>query len=127
VEAAAATLLARHVGDVATAEEMYRRLVPRTGRLCTSGDLNCEGPVDTYLGINALTAGDRRTARRHLTEAGALARHVGSPTYEAHARLHLAAALDGPDRSAELRRALAIAEPIDMRAIVAAAREGLGT
>jgi DNA-binding SARP family transcriptional activator len=125
VEATAATLLARHVGDTATAAEMYRRLLPREGRLCTSGDLNCEGPVDTYLGINALTVGDRDTARRHLTEAVALARHVGSPTYEAHARLHLAAALDGPDRQAELRRALAIAEPLDMRAVVTAARDGL--
>ena len=54
-----------------------------------------------------------------------LARRLGSPTYEAHARLHLADALDGPEREAELRRALELAEPIGMNRVVAVARRAL--
>jgi DNA-binding SARP family transcriptional activator len=121
-EAVTAALLAHHVGDATVAAELYPRLRPRAGELATSGDLNCEGPVDTYLGLLAATYGDRALARRHLEAAVEQARSLGSPTFEAHARVHLAELCEGAERDEHRDRALALAADVGMAAVAARAR-----
>jgi hypothetical protein len=125
VEAVAAAMVAHNLGDAAFASELYGRLLPRRGQLANSGDLNCEGPVDTYLGLLALTFDDPDLARGHLIDAVALTQRVASPVFEAQARLHLAEVLDGDERRRQLERSLLLADELGMARIAQQAREAL--
>ncbi len=124
-EAVMATLVAAQVGDAAFARALYDEWCPRRGELANSGDLNSEGLVDTYLGLLARTFGDTALARRHLHDALALAVRLGSPTFEAQARAHLADVVDGDERLEHLGCALAIASDLGMRRIAQQVSEAL--
>jgi len=64
--------VALHLGDAATAAEVYRRLTPYAGRTGQAGSALNAGPVDSFLAMAAAATGEKVQAGRHADDALAL-------------------------------------------------------
>ncbi len=63
--------------DRPRARLLYELLAPHAGTVCLIGaGAVCRGPLDGYLGVLALTAGERETALTHLRAAIELERRI---------------------------------------------------
>ncbi len=109
------------VGDVAKAHTLYERLRPWSGLNIASFVITCYGPVDRYLGMLALTTGELSLAERHVRDALAQCRTMGTPTYEAHGHYWLArvaaARADHHTAATESHAALHLAIPIGLTGV----------
>ena len=71
--------MAALTGDAELGAQAYGLLVPHAGRTCVAGTGAASGPVDAYLALAALAAGERETASRHADDAARLAQAWGLP------------------------------------------------
>jgi DNA-binding SARP family transcriptional activator len=86
--------------DRPRARLLYELLAPHAGTVCLIGaGAVCRGPIDGYLGVLALTAGERETALTHLRAAIELERHLRAPLQLAYTQIEYARAL-GPGAQA---------------------------
>ncbi len=76
---ALAGAVAPYVGDADLGARAYALLAPYAGRTAVAGSGVASGPVDAYLALAALAAGERDTASRHADDAERLARAWGLP------------------------------------------------
>jgi DNA-binding SARP family transcriptional activator/tetratricopeptide (TPR) repeat protein len=75
---------------------LYELLAPHAGTVCLIGaGAVCRGPLDGYLGVLALTLGERDTALVHLGAAIELDRRLRAPLQLAYTQIEYARAL-GP-------------------------------
>jgi hypothetical protein len=74
---AAEAALALELRDVAA--EVYGRLAPLAGRPCSGGSGAALGPVDGFLALAALAAGEPAVATRHADDAARLCAEWGVP------------------------------------------------
>jgi DNA-binding SARP family transcriptional activator len=93
--------------DRPRARLVYELLAPHAGTVCLIGaGAVCRGPLDGYLGMLALTAGERETALVHLRAAIELNRRLRAPLQLAYTQIEYARALGpGPQARALLREA----------------------
>jgi DNA-binding SARP family transcriptional activator len=94
------------LGDVDRAGQLYAEALPLSGQWFADWASICLGPVDTVLGLLALTRGEVQAAVGHLEAAVEQAAAWPSPPWLADAQRHLATAraATGDDvRAAELR------------------------
>jgi DNA-binding SARP family transcriptional activator len=93
--------------DRPRARLVYELLAPHSGTVCVIGaGAVCRGPIDGYLGVLALTAGERETALTHLRAAIEIERRVRAPLQLAYTQIEYARALGpGPQARALLREA----------------------
>jgi DNA-binding SARP family transcriptional activator len=61
------------------AAQVYEQLAPHAGRPVTAGSGGALGPVDAFLALAAVAAGERTLATRHADDAAALATAWGLP------------------------------------------------
>jgi DNA-binding SARP family transcriptional activator len=86
--------------DGPRARLLYELLAPHAGTVCLIGaGAVCRGPLDSYLGVLALTVDERETARTHLRAAIELERRIGAPLQLAYTQIEYARAL-GPGEQA---------------------------
>jgi len=86
--------------DRPRARLLYELLAPYAGTVCLIGaGAVCRGPLDSYLGVLALTAGERETALGHLGAAIELERRIRAPLQLAYTQIEYARAL-GPGEQA---------------------------
>ncbi len=86
--------------DRPRAQLVYELLAPHSGTVCLIGaGAVCRGPLDDYLGMLALTAGERETALVHLGAAIELNRRLRAPLQLAYTQIEYARAL-GPGSQA---------------------------
>ena len=95
--------------DRPRARLVYELLAPYSGTVCLIGaGAVCRGPLDGYLGMLALTAGERESAVVHLRAAIELNRRLRAPLQLAYTQIEYARALGpGPQARALLRDARA--------------------
>jgi DNA-binding SARP family transcriptional activator len=116
------TEIARSLADAERAAVLLRELEPCTGRMTVTGLGRASlGPVDRYIGVAALTAGDFDRADAHLGRAVEQARDVGAAPHVARALADRAVtrslrAGPGDDASAErlLAEAVGIADRLGL-------------
>ena len=67
--------------DARLGAEVYSILAPYAGRGCSAGSGVSSGPVDGYLALAALGAGERDVAARHADDAERLAEQWRIPLF----------------------------------------------
>lgn len=99
------------LGDAATAETLYRLLLPRAGRNIVFGNgSGCAGAADRFLGMLAATMGHWAAAEQHYVDAIAMNGRTGAlaplaHTHRDHAAMLLARGAPGDaERAGELLR-----------------------
>lgn len=70
-----------HLDRADAAKALYDHLLPHAGLVANNSTIDA-GPVDMYLGMAALTAGDAERALRHLGEANAFCTRAGAPLWQ---------------------------------------------
>ncbi len=70
------------VGDAVRGARLLPLLRPFAGRMCVAGIAIMQGPVDGYLALAAVAAGEREEASRHADRAAQLAKDWDFPRYE---------------------------------------------
>jgi ATP/maltotriose-dependent transcriptional regulator MalT len=102
---------ARVLDDRESAAAVYERLAPYGDRLSViSLSLTTMGPISHVLGVLARLQGDLARAEGHLLDALATCERIGSPPYDARARVQLAHVLlerGGEENSARAGELLA--------------------
>jgi eukaryotic-like serine/threonine-protein kinase len=114
------------LGDAGRAATLHRRLEPFAGLMVIVGRAgSCQGPVDHYLGLLALTMGHPEQAVAHFERAVELGTRVGDRPFVIEARYGLGRALAARGRAGDAERAaeelgacLDAAEAIGMRRMV---------
>ncbi len=87
--------------DRPRARLLYELLSPHAGTVALIGaGAVCRGPLDGYLGVLALTTGERATALEHLRAAIEIERRLGAPLQLAYTQIDYAQAL-GPGAPAQ--------------------------
>ncbi len=71
---ALAGAMAAYAGDAELGARSYALLAPYAGRTAVAGSGVAAGPVDAYLALAAVAAGERETASRHADDAARIAR-----------------------------------------------------
>ncbi len=77
-------------GDVARAARLLPLLRPFAGRMCVAGIAIAQGPVDGYLALAAVAAGEQDEAAAHADRALDLSREWGLPAYTGWLEAHRA-------------------------------------
>ena len=79
------------LNDAPRAAVLYHQLAPFGGGIVTAArSAQAYGPVDHFLGLAALTAGNRDTGHKHLIAALKLSESCGAELWAEDARQHLA-------------------------------------
>ena len=75
--------MAAYAGDADLGARCYALLAPYAGRSAVAGSGVSSGPVDAYLALAAVAAGERETASRHADDAARLAEEWQIPRFTA--------------------------------------------
>ena len=73
--------MAGYLGDAELGARTYRLLAPYAGQSAVAGSGVASGPVDAYLAMAALAAGETDLARRHADDAEQLAEQWRIPLF----------------------------------------------
>jgi DNA-binding SARP family transcriptional activator len=71
--------VAAELGDAALGAEVYHRLAPFAGGVCSGGSAAAIGPVDAFLALAACATGEKELAARHADASIALIRKWDIP------------------------------------------------